>query len=328
MPTQPTTATFQTREDLGLTYEEFDLAMNQEGFIGHRVLPLLPRSQPNGKFPRIPLEQQLQNLDTKRNPDGTYKRSTREWADDNYETSEHGLEATIDDRTVKRYDDIIDAEVFEGQVIENALLMSYEREVAALMFNATTFSGRTAGVTNEWDDLGAATPVTDVNTRIDSVRLACGVKPNALVVNDQVFRNLIRCDQVINNLKYQGFQDARPGEISRQALAISLNLEEVIVAEGLYNTVEPGRSAVLADIWSNEYALLARVAKTRNPMERCIGRTFMWSEEGATDGERMGVVAETYYEENRRGGTLRRRTDWGLKLLHVECGYLLSNITT
>lgn len=325
---QPTTATFEPREDLGLRYDEFDLAMNQMGFIGHQLLPLVPRAKQSGKFPRLSLEQQLQNLDTHRSPEGTYNRSKREFGDDNYETEEHGLEALLDDRTQARYDDILDCEVFEGQVIENSLLMSYEQAVASLLFNATTFSGRTSGVSNEWDDLTNATPVTDVNSAINTIRLACGVKPNVLVINDFVFRNLIHCDQVINRLKYQGYQDARPGDISRQALAISLNIEEVIVADSLYNTKDPGQAAVLADIWSNEYALLARVAKTRNPMERCIGRTFMWDKEGASDGERMGVIAETYYEDARRGGVLRRRTDWGLKTLHLECGYLYSNITT
>lgn len=328
MAAQPSTAVFEPREDLGLRYDEFDLAMNQEGFVGHRLMPLIPRMKQSGKFPRVPLEELLQNQDTKRNLDGTYKRSVREFQDDNYETEEHGLEALLDDRTQNRYDDILDCETFEGQVIENSLLMSYEQEVAALLFNATTFSGKTSGVTNEWDDLTNATPVTDVNAAVNTIRLACGAKPNVLVINDFVFRNLIRCDQVVNNLKYQGYQDARAGEISRQALAISLNIEEVIVADALYNTKDVGQTAVLADIWSNEYALLARVAKTRNPMERCIGRTFMWDREGATDGERMGVIAETYYENDRRGGVLRRRTDWGLETLQLECGYLYSNITT
>lgn len=325
---QPTTGVFEPREDLGMRFDEFDLAMNQNGFVGHRIMPLLPRNKPNGKFPRVTIAQYMQNLETQRNADGTYSRSKREFSDDNYETQEYGLEATLDDRTLARYDDLIDAEVFEGEVIENSLLTTYERQVAALMFNATTFSGHTTAITNEWDDIGNATPVTDANVAISAIRLACGVKPNVAIMNDSVFRNAIRCTQVIDNLKYQGFQDARAGEISRQALAISLNIEEVIVADGLYNTKGPGIAAVLADIWSNEYVLFARVAKTRNPTERCVGRTVMWDREGATDGDRMGVIAETYYEDQRRGGVLRRRTDWGLKTLMVECGYLFSNATT
>ncbi len=325
---QPTSAVFEPREDLGLLYEEFDLVMNRQGFIGHLVMPIVTRDNQSGKFPRLTLAQLLQTLNTKRNPDGSYNRSKREFGDDSYETEEHGLEALLDDRTQSRYDDIIDAEVFEGEVIENALLMAYEQAVAARMFNATTFSGRTADVTDEWDDFTNAVPVTDVNTRKQTIKLACGVKPNALIINDAVLDNLKLCDQIIDTLKYQGFQDARPGEITKQAVAISLGLDEIIVAESVYNTVAVGGTATLSDIWSNEFALLARVAKTKNPMERCIGRTFMWSREGATNGEQMGIIGERYYEDARRGGVLRKRTDWGLENLQLECGYLFSNITT
>lgn len=322
----PTNNTFERREDLGMRYDEFDTAMNRLGFIGHRVMPILVRNRQSGKFPRVPISEYLQNLRTIRNPDGTYTRSKREFSDDTYDTKEYGLEAILDDRTIAKYDDLIDAEVFEGEVLENALLTDYERAVAALMFNATTFSGKTAAVGTPWSTSATATPVTDVNTAITNVRLASGVKPNAVILNEVEFRNAIRCNQVIDNLKYQGFQDARPGEIGKQALAISLNVDEVIVAESVYNTKEVGITPVLADTWPNDYVLVARVARTNNPTERCVGRTFMWDREGATDGERMGVIAETYYEDQRRGGVLRRRTDWGLETMQLECGYLLTSV--
>ncbi|MEN1680779.1 MAG: hypothetical protein AAGJ46_14415 [Planctomycetota bacterium] len=329
MPTtQPSTTEFDKREDLGLMYAEFDLAMNRLGFIGSRLLPVISRADQSGKFPRVPIEQLLQNLDASRAPGSPYKRSTREWSNDDYATEEYGLEAPLDDRTLKRYDDVIDAELMEGEVLENALLQIYEKQVADLLFNATTFAGRTSAITNEWDDQANADPIGDVNTAINAIRLASGVKPNAVVMNDQVFRNVIRCDQVTNLVKYQGFMDARPGQISKAALAAVLNVDEVIVSEGIYNTKSPGETAVNADIWDDEYVLVARVATSSNMMERCIGRTFMWGEEGATAGGDMAVIAETYYEDSRRGNTIRRRTDWGLKMLQPECGYLLSNATT
>jgi hypothetical protein len=328
MPTQPTTVDFDKREDLGLRYDEFDLAMNRQGFIGSQVMPVIVRQRQEGKFPRVPLDQLMTRLDLSRAPGGTYKRSVRDWSSDDYPTTEYGHEAPLDDRTLARYDDVIDAEEMESQVLQNAILQELEIQIAALMFNATTFAGRTAAVTNEWDDATNADPIGDVNTAINAVRLAAGVKPNALVINDAVFRNVIQTDQVVNLIKYQGFMDARPGAIARAALAAVLNIDEVIVAEGIYNTADPGETAVPADIWSNEFALVARVAKTGNMLERCVGRTFLWGEEGATDGSDVAVISETYYEENRRGNTLRARTDWGLETLQLECGYLFSNITT
>jgi len=323
---QPASGVFEPREDLGLRFDEFDNLMNRQGFIASRVMPIVTRSNPTGKFPRVNIDQVLQNLDTKRNPDGTYKRSKREFSDDNFETMEHGLEATLDDRTVARYNDLIDAEMYEGDVIENSLLLDYEKEIAAHQFNTTTYAGRTSAVGVAWSVFATALPVTDVLAQKHAIKLQCGRKPNALIINDEVLDWLIQNDQIIQNLKYQGFQDARAGNINAAAVAISMNIDEVIVAEGVANTMAPGVDAVLTDIWSNDYALLAVVAKTSNPMEVCIGRTFMWDQEGATDGNGMGVIAETYYEEARRGGVLRRRTDWGRKDLFLQAGYLMTGI--
>lgn len=325
---QPTTAVFEPREDLGMSVDEIDLAMNRQGYIAHRVMPIVTRNKNEGKFPRVPLEQLLQNLDTRRNPDGTYKRSKMEFADDDYSTEEHGLEAVLDDRTVARYDDIFDAEVYEGNRIENALLAAYEKEVADLLFNATTFSGYTSAITNEWDDLTNATPYTDILTAKKNIRGAFGRRPNALIITWEVFENVRRCDELIDLMKYQGFQDVRPGSINAQALAAALDLEEVIVADSVRNTKEAGVTATLSDFWSNEYALVAYVARTNDPGEACLGRTFMWAEEGAMNGDRLGVIGEMYYEDQRRGDVLRKRTDWGVETLFIEAGWLFSNATT
>lgn len=323
----PSTNVFEVREDLGMRVDEFDLEMNRRGFIAHRVLPILTRTKPEGKFPKVPLEEMLQNQETTRAADGSYRRSRMEFKDDSYSTDEHGLEALLDDRTIARYDDLIDAEMYEGRRIEHSLLLSYEKEAAALLFNTTTFAGRTASVTTEWSNRGSSTPGADIDARKETIKLAFGKRPNALVISYKVFENLINNDSLINRLKYQGFQDARPGEINAQALAVSLNLAEVVVADSVYNTKQPGVDAVLGDIWDDEYALLCCVARTNDPTEPCLGRTFMWDREGRRDGSAMGVIAETYYESARRGGVLRRRTDWGLKMLFPEAGYLLSNIT-
>ena len=70
MATQPTSTVFEIREDLGMRFEEFDLAMNRQGFIGHQVMPVIQRGGPSGKFPRVSIDQLLQNLGTRRSPDG------------------------------------------------------------------------------------------------------------------------------------------------------------------------------------------------------------------------------------------------------------------
>ena len=45
------------------------------------------------------------------------------------------------------------------------------------------------------------------------------------------------------------------------------------------------------------------------------------------EGEDLGVIVEEYREESRRGGVIRARGDYQLKILHPQAGHLLQGVT-
>jgi hypothetical protein len=325
---QPSTTAFNVREDLSLPIHEFDHAMNEAGYVAHKLLPIIPRNNKSGKMPRFPLEEELQDFETKRNPDGSFNRSKATWEDDNYDTQSHGLEAVIDDETQARYDDIIDAEAYEGNRIERSLLRGYERDVVDYFTTHTNYTaGREIASIVAWTLANAATavPYTVIDTQREAMFLELGQEPNALILNRADFRAMMAANQIVDRLKSQNYQDARPGPLVRNAdaAAQSLDIEMVIVANALRNTKAPGGGRSLGRIWPTGRAVLARVAVTDDPTEVCIGRTMMWSPFGATDGDRLGVIAESYDEIQTAGSVQRRRTNWGKKILHVEAARLL-----
>ena len=73
----PTSALSTQRPDLAASLEGFDLMMDAEGFIGHRVMPRTPVARQSGNFGKIPIEQLLQNRETKRAPGSGYNRANR-----------------------------------------------------------------------------------------------------------------------------------------------------------------------------------------------------------------------------------------------------------
>ena len=62
----PSSALSTQRPDLAASLEEFDLMMDAEGFIGHRVLAFQDVAKQSGKFGVIPIEQLLQAKETAR----------------------------------------------------------------------------------------------------------------------------------------------------------------------------------------------------------------------------------------------------------------------
>lgn len=319
-----------TRFELGSTFEEFSLRMNQLGFIGANVLRPRVVSKNAADVGKIPLKQLLQSRSTKRSSGATYARDEFTFDKFSYAVSEYGKEEPLDDGQLAMYGDIIDAERISSDRAEDAVLNEYERDVASTVYNTTTWTGAalTTAITNEWDDAANATPVADVNAAKAKVEEGCGMTPNALVINRKVYRNLINTDEIVDRVKHTARADQ---QTLYNAIADVLDLKYIFVAGGFKNTANEGQAAALSRIWSDEYAMVCRVAESDDPRESCIGRTFIWDGDGPGapgDGGKLAVIMEEYREEKVRGTVYRARNNRDIVVMYAQAGHLLSNVTT
>jgi len=320
-----------TRTDLASTFSEFDLRMSRQGFIGPRVLrPRLVGVQASD-VGKVPLEQLLITKPDDRAPGAGYRRGDFEFSKFSYATDEHGWEEPMDDRQIAIFRDQLDAEDIHAQRAEDIVCRNYEIAVAAAVYDTTTWTGAalTTGITHEWDDATNAKPINDVEAAKRKVRDGSGLEANALICNRNQFWNLANTNQVVDRIKYWGGDD--PKRINEAMIAALLDLDYILVAGGIKNTGKEGQSATIAQVWSDEYAVVARVATTDDPQEPCLGRTFMWSGDGpgvpGTD-EELAVIVEEYREEQVRGSVIRARNDRDIVIMYAEAAHLLSNVTT
>jgi hypothetical protein len=318
----PSTALSTLRPELAGSFQEFDLEMDARGFVGLRVLPVVNVVKSAGTFGKIKVASLLANRDTKRAPGSGYVRQRYEFEKESFSTEEHGAEEPVDDKEAVLYGDYLQAEQVATARARDVVMRNYEIRAAALIFNTGTWSP--TGITNEWDDHANAVPITDVETAVAAIYDACGLPPNAMVINWKVFRNLRNCAQVVDRLKYAGFNDPKAQSITAEILAQVFDLEMIIVAGGKKNTKAEGVAAVLDDIWSDEYAWIGRVATSGDIKEPCVGRTFHYSE----DGSQIGGVVESYREEQTRSDIIRVRQDTDEKVLYSACGAMLGNVST
>ena len=321
----PSSSLATQRPDLAESFMEFDLEADAAGMVATQVFPIVSVQSQAGNFGKIPLAQLLQERDTKRAPGSGYSRGNFKFDPATYATEEHGAEEPVDDREAKMFAEYFDAEQIAAARAYSAVLRNAEQRVADTVFNATTFSSNTTAVTNEWDDTGNATPLTDVEAAVQAIYDASGLWANALVINRKVFRNLRNCTQVIDRINSAGAGViSRPTDITAQMLAEVFDLENIIVAGTSKNGAKEGQSASPAQIWSGEYAMVCKVATGADFREPCLGRTFHWGEDGSDPG---GTI-ETYRDETVRGDVVRVRHDVDEVLLYTDAGHLLSNITT
>ena len=324
----PTSSLATLRPDLA-TFLEFDLESERAGYIATQVLPVMSVASQAGNFGKIPLEQLLQQRETRRAPGAGYARGNWTFDKATYATEEHGAEEPVDDREAAMYAEYFDAEQVSTMRAFSSVLRNAEQRVADAVFNATTWtgSGLTTVVTNEWDSnhTANAVPITDVEAAVNKVYDASGLWPNALIINRKVFRNLRNLDQIIDRIESAGAgSPSKPSDITEQMLAAVFDLDYVIVAGTSKNGAKEGQAAAPTQIWSSEYAMVCRIATGNDMREACIGRTFHWS----ADGSSVGGTVESYRDETVRGNVIRVRHDVDEVILYPQAGHLLSNVTT
>jgi hypothetical protein len=280
-----------------------------------------------GNFGKIPIEQLLQQRDTKRAPGSGYARGNWTFEPAVYATEEHGAEEPVDDREAKMYAEYFAAEQISTMRAFSAVLRNAEQRVADAVFNTTTWTGAslTTAITHEWDDATNCVPLTDVEAAVQKIYDNSGLWANALVINRKVFRNLRNSAQVIDRIESNGAgSPSKASDITAQMLAAAFDLDYIIVAGTSKNGAKEGQAASPSQIWSGEYAMICRVSTSADMRDPCIGRTFHW----AQDGSSIGGTVESYRDERVRGDVIRVRHDVDELVLYPQAGHLLSNITT
>lgn len=322
----PTSSLATLRPDLA-TFLEFDLESEKAGYVASQVFPVMDVQSSSGVFGKIPIEQLLQERETRRAPGAGYARGQFKFETSTYATEEHGAEEPIDDNEAKMYAEYFDAEQVSTLRAFSAVLRNAEKRVADAVFNTTTWTGAslTTAITNEWDDATNAVPLTDVEAAVQKIYDNSGLWANALVINKKVFRNLRNCAQVIDRIEASGAGNpAKAQDVTVEMLKAAFDLDHIIVAGTSRNSAKEGQAATPTQIWSGEYAMVCKIATSNDMREPCIGRTFHWS----ADGSSIGGTVESYRDETVRSNIIRVRHQVKEVVLYAQAGHLLSNITT
>lgn len=329
----PTPDTAIQRPDLGALVYEYLETGPAMGYIGMEVMPTFPVMEQTAGYSVMPQEALLKIFDTKRAMRGTYNRSDYEFENGFYATSENGWEEAVDDRERKLYANAFDADVVAVKRAVNHVLRGQEKRIADKVFNATNFTANS--ITHEWDDADNAVPLEDIETGKLSVRSACGMVPNTLIIAYSTFLNLRRSAQLIAQFG-QNFAGQDANRMTVSQLAGLLDIEKLLVGGAIYDSAKKGQSASIADLWSNEYAMLTVTSSSPDLTVPCIGRTFMWTEDSP------GIsTTEQYREEPRRSDIFRVRHDTdeafiqskdedgtAKSTIYKSVSYLMDNITT
>ncbi len=299
------------RPDLGYAMQEIDLAANAAKMVALRVAPVLEAQEKAGNWGTLAAEELLASASDTRAAGQRY--NTVDFAapeTDTFNCTDHGIEGAVDDDEATQFSEYFDSEMIVAARNRNIILANMESEVATLV----AATANTATV-SDWTNVSSGTPITDVTTQKNTFFTTAGRMPNALVINELDFNLLCNCAQIIDRIKYSGLQDPNLKNITPQAVAQALNIEEIIIAGAVYNSANPGAAtaagaATIATIWPTGYASLVYVARTQDPREPGWARTIHWGQDGST----IGAGIESYRDESRRSNMVRCRMNRHVKV--------------
>lgn len=323
--TSPDTTAFE-RPDMGEFFSQFPIEMSQMGLVGALVCPIKEVPEKAGNFSVIKVGSLLEErASDKRNPDGGYQRGGWEFTQDSWLTQEHGAEELIDDALKSQYRYTIDMELVAAARARGRTLRALEKEIADLMFDSgTTFTSYTAAATTAWTSPAAAVPVTDVKTALNTFEGNCGMSANAMVMTKKALRALTQCAQVIDRVKYAGFDDPKlPIGTVINALKALFEIDDIFIADEFRNTAKKGQTVTFSRIWDDTKCGIYRIPTSNDLQEPCVARQLHWS----GDGSSPGGVFEQYREESKRADVIRYRQERQIKILRAQCGYVLTAVT-
>lgn len=160
----------------------------------------------------------------------------------------------------------------------------------------TTIAGVASGATgnqfNKWDTAGA-TPIDDVLLWKRNMRLITGYEPNSMVIPEKIMLALYKNAQIQDRVKISltGDNSRQPYMITDEHIKAVLQLKNLWVPKGVYNSAAEGQTAVVTDIWTQTTMWLGYVSDSPSMVEPSAGYDFSWTGD-TSEGVPGGLTGE------------------------------------
>ncbi|WP_291854866.1 capsid protein [Bradyrhizobium sp.] len=254
-----------------------------EAFIADSVLPRVLVDSQQFKWSRYTLADGFTIQDTRVGRKSAPNQIDWTATEVSDTTNDYGLDDAIpnfDIQAAAAASDIqgvnpIDPEARSTMLLSELVGLDRERRVADLAFTLGTYpaANRTtlAGAT-QWSD-AASDPLGAILNAFDS----CVIRPNIAVLGQAVWTKL-RTHPKITAAVYPSGGNATGGPtvVARQAVAELLEIEEVLVGSGWYNSAKPGQTPVMTRLWGKHAAFLYRPQSIIDTKSVAFGFTAQW----------------------------------------------------
>lgn len=336
----PTPTSGDVHVNRPLTNISIAYMQDASGFVADKVFPNIPVQKQSDRYFRYDRADFWRNQFKKRAP-GTESAGSG-WKIDStptYYCEKWALHKDIDDETRANADAPLNMDRDTTEWLSQQALISREVEWSSKYFTTSVWtgidgtngditgviSGAGANQAVRWND-SASNPIVDVKTQATNIQKRTGMRPNKLVVGREVWDALSENDELVGRINATSGNN-NPAIVTRQAVAALMELDEILVADGIQATNEENPSfetSLTTSFIASTNALLVYAAPRASLMQPSGGYTFSWSAfAGAgAQGQRIKRMRMEHLESDR----IEAQMAYDQKLVCSDCGVFFSGI--
>lgn len=243
-----------------------------------------------------------------------------------YSVKDYGLKHFIHGKLLRNADEVIkkNLRIATARTVTDLLLVDKEKRCADLLFNTTTFAGKTTALTgsSRWDN-ASSNPFTDIINAVSTVQLNSGKTPNTIVMGYDVWKAVVNHDEFLGRLGDTSIKSVNISAFKQMLDGVTDNsIQNVLIGSQTYNTAKEGATDSFVYTWG-KYVLIAYIdPKSNTVMDQTLGKTF---QEAGLNGLQIKYYKET---EDQDGEWCRGTTSYDLNVVDSNCGYLYSTVVS
>lgn len=293
----------------------FSIAYRNTKYINDLILPRMTVKYKTGRYAKYGLENFRTNMGNLYRAPGTRAVSadfTVSMGD--YSCKERCIEKPVPWEYIKNQQDPFNIKRDATQYIMDMVIVNREKALRDFMASTVNLPQNiTLTGTDQWNDYANSDPFDDIDTAINTVFDARGIRPNTLILSYDVFVKLKKHPDTRENIRY-----TNGGQLSDTDFANGLkqyfNLDNVLIGTAHGDNTVEGQTASLSAIWTKD-AWVVYIPPTAGLMVPAFGMTF----------EDEANIVDEYVEESHKRDVVRVTMSYDQNICDNYLAYYIKN---
>ncbi len=321
-----------SRLHVNYALSNLSIAYTNAQFLAETIAPIVPSDKPSNDYYVYGFERFLRK-DTNRAPGAAPAETGWDVSPTAFKTSGHSIRGWYPWEGPAAADPALDLDVDTTEVATDQVLIDQECNlVDMLKANCTILDLKAAangGGQYQFDNPGCD-PIAFLDVQKETVAKAIGRRPNSILYGRPAFRGYRSNANVLRHI-YGTTMVAQSQMITPAMVKEQLELDNVFVAEPMWNTAGEGQAPTLDYIWGN-LCVLFYLDPGSGRRKLNLATTFLWdialpSAPGDTASKLNGWIVEKWYDKDRKRMNIDVTKYYAQVLVAAGAGVLFENST-